>query len=219
MNHYVYMLINSKDGRKYIGVRSCTCSIDKDAYMGSSSETKEYIDDCIKVILKEFDTREEAAKFEILLHELHDVATNPEFFNRAKSTSTAFSTAGNRDVAMKIALTQLGEKNSMYGKRGKLSPNYGRKASEVTKEKIRQARVGTKASKETKDKMSMQRRGSNNSKAKVADVYCYYTNTIIASGVCLSEWSKQNGLGKGLIGTASGGRKSHKGMYARYRKG
>lgn len=217
MRHYVYMLTSNRDGRKYIGVRSCECEIHVDPYMSSSTEPREYVEDCIKVILKEFPTRDEAAEFEIALHELHDVGVNPLFFNKAKHTSALFDTTGNRDVAIKIALAQIGSKNSMYGRSGVLSPNFGRKLSDVTKDKIRQKRIGTKASDITREKMSKTKSGLNNSNSKLADVFCIYTDTIIAKDVCLSVWGKENNFGVGLIATANGKRKSHKGMYAKYK--
>lgn len=36
MNHYVYLLQNKNDGKKYIGVRSCKGLIEEDTYMSSS---------------------------------------------------------------------------------------------------------------------------------------------------------------------------------------
>lgn len=56
--------------------------------------------------------------------------------------------------------SRSGERNGMYGRKGKDSPNYGKRHSEETKEKLRQLNLGsnsssygTKASNETKQKM------------------------------------------------------------------
>ena len=38
MNHYVYKITNLVNDKKYIGKRSCHCSIEKDDYMGSGKE-------------------------------------------------------------------------------------------------------------------------------------------------------------------------------------
>ena len=35
--HYVYVLISNVEEKFYIGARSCSCEIDEDSYMGSSS--------------------------------------------------------------------------------------------------------------------------------------------------------------------------------------
>src|SRR5271156_4781863 len=44
----------------------------------------------------------------------------------------------------KIGEAQLGEKNHMFGKRGTLSPLFGKKASSETKEKISASKKGKK---------------------------------------------------------------------------
>lgn len=95
MNHYVYLLQNKTDSLKYIGVRSCMTAIEKDPYMSSSkSATKDYLNNCVKTILKTFSSREQAVQYEICLHELYDVGRNPEFFNMAKQTATKFDQTG-----------------------------------------------------------------------------------------------------------------------------
>ena len=95
MNHYVYMLQNKDDNKKYIGVRSCKVPVDKDPYMSSSKwATKEYLARCTKTVLKLFSTRKEAIEYEIYLHNLYDVAVNPEYFNQAKQTATKFDQSG-----------------------------------------------------------------------------------------------------------------------------
>lgn len=48
-----------------------------------------------------------------------------------------------------------GENNPMFGKSGKLSPNYGVKFSEEHKRKIAQANIGKIVSKETREKQSL----------------------------------------------------------------
>lgn len=95
MNHYVYLLQNKNDGKKYIGVRSCKGIIEEDAYMSSSKwATKAYLAECTKTILKTFNTRKEAVQYEIYLHNKYDVAVNPEYFNQAKQTATKFDQSG-----------------------------------------------------------------------------------------------------------------------------
>lgn len=41
MNHYVYEITNLVNGKKYIGKRSCSCSIEQDKYMGSGKILKQ----------------------------------------------------------------------------------------------------------------------------------------------------------------------------------
>ena len=46
------------------------------------------------MIIKTFDSREEAMRHEIELHNKYDVAVNPKFYNKAKATSTGFTMHG-----------------------------------------------------------------------------------------------------------------------------
>lgn len=95
MQHYTYMLIDPITDMKYIGVRSCNCPIEEDTYKGSSrAMTKEEKQRSDKMIIKTFDNREDAMKHEIELHDKYDVAVNPRFWNKCKSTSTGFSVLG-----------------------------------------------------------------------------------------------------------------------------
>jgi len=105
MNHYVYLIekrTDLSDAQKYyIGVRSCDSLICEDKYMGSSDYLtkiikKEGKDNFNKIILKRFETREEAFNYEIELHALFDVVNNPLFFNRANQTSSRFG-AGSKE--------------------------------------------------------------------------------------------------------------------------
>lgn len=59
----------------------------------------------------------------------------------------------------KISRAVKGENNPMYGTVGELSPNFGRKHSEKTKQKIREANIGKTVSNETKQKISESRLG------------------------------------------------------------
>ena len=58
-----------------------------------------------------------------------------------------------------MSLKHCGERNPMYGKRGKDHPAYGYKHTEEAKNKIGKAHSGRKKSKETKEKISESRRG------------------------------------------------------------
>jgi hypothetical protein len=92
-NHYVYYSYEEW-GRGYIGSRSCDCLPEEDTdYFGSFTDLS--FNPTQKIILcDDYDTREQANKDEVTLHEFFDVAKNPYFANRAKQTSEKFDTTG-----------------------------------------------------------------------------------------------------------------------------
>jgi len=101
--HYCYKItnLNPTDQRKYyIGVRTSKTSPEKDTnYNSSSKYLKEALEEIghtnfQKEILSTWETRKEANKEEARLHELYDVAVNPEFYNKSKATSSSFCTEG-----------------------------------------------------------------------------------------------------------------------------
>lgn len=113
MNHYVYLIEKKSaletEQKYYIGVRSCEGLIGDDEYMSSSKYLTEDIEkngkqNYNKIILKRFQSREEALAHEIQLHKEFDVANNTIFFNRARQTSVKFAAGA-------------GESNHFYGKK------------------------------------------------------------------------------------------------------
>ena len=82
MYHYVYYTYESF-GRGYIGVRSSKKTPEQDTYMGS------YYDKTFaptgKIVLSEYETREEAEKAEAILHRYYNVANNKHFANRCNA--------------------------------------------------------------------------------------------------------------------------------------
>ena len=88
MNHYVYQ-ITYNTGKKYVGVRSCKCSIEADPYMGSAFHLPEGLIGC-KEVLSTHSTRQAAMEEEIRLHKQLDVKNNPEYYNQCNATSTKF---------------------------------------------------------------------------------------------------------------------------------
>jgi len=92
-NHYVYYSFEEW-GRGYIGSRSCDCLPEEDTdYFGSFTDLE--FKPPQKIILRsDYETRREANKDEVALHEIFDVAKNPHFANKAKQTSTGFDTTG-----------------------------------------------------------------------------------------------------------------------------
>ena len=155
MNHYVYLIEkkNSLSNREkyYIGVRSFDGKIGEDDYMGSSKYLTEDIEteginQFNKIILKRFDNREDAMKYEIKMHEHFDVARNHFFFNKAKQKTIGFSSGP-------------GELNPFYGK--KHTEEYKRKLSALLKTKDCRSKtpnIGLKHTEETKLIMSLKRK-------------------------------------------------------------
>ena len=59
--------------------------------------------------------------------------------------------------------------------------------------------------------------GLSNNKAKLANIYKYRTDELVAENVCIQEWLRHNDLvGNDLQRTARGHRKQAAGYYARY---
>jgi len=74
-----------------------------------------------KVILAEFETKEEACGHEIILHEAFDVARNPLFYNKAKAKYHKFDLTGMRftrteETKQKIRENRKKQKEPMLGK-------------------------------------------------------------------------------------------------------
>jgi hypothetical protein len=111
-SHYTYRLtaLNPVDERiEYIGVRSCECLPEEDArYQGSSRHLPRTIQ-YRKEIIAIWPTRAAAVAHEVALHDLHDVARSPRFFNKAKQTSVGFDPFGSvrtqeQNRALSVAL-------------------------------------------------------------------------------------------------------------------
>lgn len=106
--HYVYRITNIIENKHYYGARK---SIDKTPhkdlgirYISSSydndfiNEQKEHPERFKYKVIREFSTREEAIRLEIILHTKYDVANNSNFYNNANQTSTSFDTSGTATV-------------------------------------------------------------------------------------------------------------------------
>jgi hypothetical protein len=84
--------------------------------------TKEDKNNCNKIVLKRFSSREEAVSYEISMHEKFNVANNPLFYNKAKQTVTGFDTCGVKNIHSKEHIQYLSlsrkEYNNKYGNPG-----------------------------------------------------------------------------------------------------
>lgn len=161
---YFYVYYSYEEyGRGYIGKRECKCLPEEDVNYFGSFHDKTF-NPTQKIILKTFDTTEEALKAECILHNFYDIDKNPHFANRAKQTSTKFYCISSethnpmygrfgkehpaygyrhtKEVLQMFSNRQIGEKNHMYGKFAEDHPSYGSKRNEETKRKMSEARTG-----------------------------------------------------------------------------
>ncbi len=140
--HYTYKITQPSTRFYYIGVRSCTCNPINDPYMGSMHSWKLTKDEkalCIKEIIAQYDTREEAnddERFMISQIKLDWKDTNcmnkhipgkgycvlgikrgpmPEE-HRAKISATCKGKPKSEETRAKMSTSKKGEKNKMYGK-------------------------------------------------------------------------------------------------------
>jgi hypothetical protein len=129
-----------------------------------------------KLILEVFDNHQEALVCEIALHNAFDVARNQNFANRAKQTSTGFSSAGvtytlSIETRKKISESKMGEKN----------PRFGKKLSKQTRDKLSKAHMGKKVSDETRRRLSESHMGKTPTeltRRKLSDAHKGYTHTL-----------------------------------------
>lgn len=142
MYHYTYLITHPTTLMKYIGVRTSKCLPELDTtYWGSSKHLPTDIGSThTKQVLAIFFTREDAVSHEILLHKQYEVASNPEFYNRANQTSTKFDTTG-----IKLEGEHLEKTRKAF---------LGRRHSESTKQKLSDLFKGKPKSEEAKANMS-----------------------------------------------------------------
>jgi len=163
--HYTYIIRNKLTKQVYIGVRSCNGPADDDIkYWGSCATLSEAINSTgichfQKRILSTFKNRKEAVAHEILLHDRYDVSHSVKFYNVVKQTSTGFDNSGRKYKLKNPMTAEHKDKLSEAAKRrtGNNSSMYGKKHSEKTKQKIRDARakqIMKPVTDETRQKMS-----------------------------------------------------------------
>lgn len=195
--HYVYRITNVAENKHYYGKRSSKVvpKLDIGIKYFSSSSNKEFIEDQKQnpqnykyKIVKILCSSEEAVTLEIKLHSRFNVGGNPNFYNRAKQTSTKFSMEG-------VTPSQA--------TREKLSAaNIGKILSQETKEKISVAHKGKTLSKEHRQKLSEVHKGkkySNKRKKRSEETKNKISNA--NKGRVFSEEHKQkmSEAGKGRI--------------------
>jgi hypothetical protein len=134
-----------------------------------------------KIILRAFDTEEEASEAEVVLHNFYQVDINPHFANKAKQTSKKFCyrKAGKNhpmfgkpsarrgktlsaETRKKISEANRGRTYSMETRKKISEANRGKTYSMEARKKMSEARRGSKRSAETRKKISEAQRGENN---------------------------------------------------------
>ena len=149
MKHYVYKLTEQITNEFYYGVRSCNCNPIEDSYVGSMVSWKPNKDNLIKEIVSEFESREEAVKFESniitenIKHPLnrnYHTGMGMAFYGKSHSNETKEKTSNT------MRGRNVGENNPFYGKKHtsetlkKISP-LGRTHSDTTKQKMSETAI------------------------------------------------------------------------------
>lgn len=94
MLKYFYVYYSYEEyGRGYIGSRICNCLPENDIKYFGSFKDKSF-NPTQKIILETFDNNIDMLNSEVLLHNFYKVDLNPHFANKARQTSTGFSTFG-----------------------------------------------------------------------------------------------------------------------------
>lgn len=168
-HHYVYEITNKINGTKYIGKRTCSTSIDEDSlYMGSGllitrAINKHNIENFDKKIIKEFETADEAFQFEEELIEKLDAWKSPLYYNLKPGGKGKWTPLiGDRNPMKKLE----NRKKVSIAQTGILNHNYGKKAPEHVRARMREAHSGEKNgffgkshTEETKNKISEANKG------------------------------------------------------------
>ena len=176
--YYIYITTNNINNKKYIGQHY---GLLNDNYFGSGALIKKAIEKYGKEnfkkeiieIVNNYDELNEREKYWI---NFYDAVNSEKFYNIATGGLNSNPVAGLSEEAEKrrrekLSLAAKGKNNHFYGRHfcGKEHPMYGKKCSEETKQKLRNAHLGKTLTKEHREKISQ------NSKNKI-EVYCYDKN-------------------------------------------
>ena len=155
--HYVYRITNTKERKHYYGVRSSKVEpkLDLGIKYFSSSTDKEFIKEQKEnktvfkyKIINQFNSREEAVKLEIKLHDKFNVGFNESFYNKCKQTSKGFDTTD--------------KKRSAASKEKQSNSNRGKKKSKSWRDNISKSLIGIDRGDEFKQKCRENNLGKNN---------------------------------------------------------
>lgn len=147
--HYVYRITNIKLKKHYYGSRSSNVKPNKDIgvlYFSSSTDSDFIEDQNINPknykykVVSIFDNKKDAISLEVRLHDYFDVATNENFYNKSKQTTSAWDTTGttfslSEEAKSKISKALKGKPKSKkhidsiiknHGFRGKNHTDYSK---------------------------------------------------------------------------------------------
>ncbi len=134
--HYTYQIVELSTNKKYIGVRSSDIEPHLDIghiYFSSSSDIKfikrqkEFPNDYEYIVLSIHESREDANKEEMYLHEKYDVASSINFYNKANSSSINFNRVGMavvRDKDGNIFQVSIDDERYLSGELNGVNKNY-----------------------------------------------------------------------------------------------
>ena len=216
----VYKITNKINNKYYIGIHKEEPNEALRKYMGSGTAIKKAIEDegvenFHKEILFRYDNREEMIAKEAELVTPQMINENDNYNLQTGGSHPIMSEAARRRHSEAMSgennpcFGRTGEKNPMFGRTGEKSPRYRKKHSEATRQKQSEAKSG-----------------ENHPNAKKANIYDYKTDRLIAEGVVIREYARNNGYSQGnLSATAradrtlpSSARNKHhtKNIYAQY---
>lgn len=113
--HYVYEITNLINGKKYIGKRSCDCSVEEDRYMGSGKYIKRALkkygkENFTKTILEVCESEEEAFLKEMHYIKLVEAWKNPMYYNISSGGDGGFGNfAGKSDEELLMWRKKMSE--------------------------------------------------------------------------------------------------------------
>lgn len=142
MNHYIYQITNLLNDKKYIGKRSCRCSIEKDKYMGSGIYLKRAIN---KYGIENFEKRileicyeeKELNEKEKYWIKYYDAVNNKNYYNIALGGDGGNVRAGFNEERIKQWKNNMSK--SHKGKKGHPAWNNGLRIKPPTV--VRQANI------------------------------------------------------------------------------
>lgn len=122
MYHYVYTLYFPFTGMSYIGCHSTTIEPELDiCYLGSGKDLPKdrTPDNCIKNIVKTFETRTAATKYEEFLILKHNAVKSDKFYNKRLHVNDKHGTHLSEEHKALISKQHLGKKRPEYSKKYK----------------------------------------------------------------------------------------------------
>ena len=168
MNKFiVYKCTCIENGKRYVGITIKTLEYRKRQHWREAKSKKQCsifhsallkygVDKFIWEVLDTVETSE--AVFVLEKYYIKSLGTlKPNGYNLTEGGVGMYGYQISDETRKKMSAARSGKNNPNYGKRGDKSPNFGRKHSEETKQKIGAAQRGKIVSQETRFKMSLSR--------------------------------------------------------------